>query len=305
MALTAVILLVGRWTYGFAFKSASDRSKDPYQLPPGKQYEYFKKDIHDSVARLEQVPCEWINIKSVDGLNLAGRYYHKRDNGPVILFFHGYRSPALRDFSGGFWIYYNKGYNILMVDQRGHGQSEGDVITLGIRERHDCLEWVKYCEQRFGTDTPLLVGGISMGAATVLMAAELLQDCKSVKGLLADCGYSSVEGIMKSVIKTMKLPVELSWWLVKWSAKLYGGFDVEESSAKSSLQNNRIPVIFIHGEEDRYVPSYMSYENAQACKGPKEVFLVPKAGHGMSFYMDKEGYDRTVVTFVEKLLKEV
>ena len=304
---TAAALGAARWAYGFAFKPHKERSRDPYQLPGGKQYEHFKPAIYESVEKLEKMPCEWVSIKSRDGLKLAGRYYHQKDGAPLVLFFHGYRSPALRDFSGGFWIYRELGYNILMPDQRGHGQSEGEVITLGIRERYDCVKWVDYCVERFGPDVKILLGGISMGAATVLMAAELLQDCPNIKGILADCGYSTVEGIMKAVIKDMKLPVEPSWKLVKMGARIFGAFDVNESSAMESLRNNKIPVVFIHGEEDKYVPCRMTMENLEACASAgteTEAFIVPEAGHGMSFYMDREGYYNTVVPFVKKVLNE-
>ncbi len=300
----AAVLGAAKWAYDYAFKPSRGRSKNPYQLI-GKQSEDYKDDIFGAVERLEQLPCEWVFTRSIEGLKLAGRYYHQEDGAPLVIFFHGYRSPTLRDFSGGFWIYREQGYNILMVDQRSHGESEGKAITMGIRERHDCVKWVEYCVERFGPDVKILLGGISMGAATVMMAAELLQDCPNVKGILADCGYSTVEGVMKETIRQMKLPTGPSWKLLKLGAHVYGGFDLDEASAVESLRNSKIPIVFIHGEADERVPAEMTAVNAAACGTERVVtFYVPDAEHGMSYFLNKEGYYDTVVTFVKELLED-
>ena len=301
---TAAVLGAARWAYSYAFKPTKGRCSNPYQLI-GAQSENYKEDIFDAIKKLEMLPCEWVYTQSEDCIRLAGRYYHQKDGAPLVIFFHGYRSPSLRDFSGGFWIYWEQGYNILIVDQRGHGESQGDTITMGIKERHDCVRWVEYAVERFGPEVKILLGGISMGAATVMMAAELLQDCPNVKCILADCGYSSVEGVMKEAIKCMKLPVGPSWKLVKLGAKLYGNFNPDEASAVESLRNSRIPVVFIHGEADDRVPAAMSAENAAACGADRiATFYVPDAEHGMSFFLDKEGYYETVVSFVKEMLEE-
>ena len=192
-----------------------------------------------------------------------------------------------------------------MVDQRSHGESEGEAITMGIRERYDCLKWVEYAIERFGPEVRILLGGISMGATTVMMAAEYLQDCPNVKGILADCGYSTVEGAMKETIRQMKLPEEPSWQLLKLGARVYGGFDLDETSALSSLKKSRLPIVLIHGDQDERVPYEMIDENASACASDQVVtFRVPGAEHGMCFFLDREGYHDTVVTFINGLFAE-
>jgi len=118
----AAVLGAAKWAYNYAFKPRRAKSLNPYQLI-GKQSEEFRDEIFESIEKLEQQPCEWVYIQSKDCLKLAGRYYHQKDGAPLVLFFHGYQSPTLRDFSGGFWIYWEQGYNILMVDQRGHGRT--------------------------------------------------------------------------------------------------------------------------------------------------------------------------------------
>lgn len=302
----AAVLGTAKWAYNYAFKTDREKTRNPYQLI-GKQSELFKDDIFEAIEKLEAVPCEWVHTRSIEGFRLAGRYYHQKDGAPLMIFFHGYKSPTLRDFCGGFWIYQEQGYNILMVDQRAHGESEGKAVTMGIRERYDCVKWVEYAIERFGPDVKILLGGISMGAATVMMAAELLQDCPNVKGILADCGYSTVEGVMKETIRQMKLPQEPSWRLLKLGAKVYGGFDLDESSAVDSLKKSRLPVVFIHGEADERVPFAMNAENVEAAAVAADrivTFMVPEAEHGMSFYMDKNGYYETVLPFIKELLED-
>ena len=300
----SAVLAAAKWAYGYAFKPDRAKTCNPYQLI-GKQSENYKDDIFQSIEKLEKLPCEWVHTRSQEGFKLAGRYYHQQDGAPLMIFFHGYKSPALRDFCGGFWIYREQGYNILVVDQRAHGRSEGKALTMGIKERYDCVKWVEYAVERFGSDIRILLGGISMGAATVMMAAELLQDCQNVKGILADCGYSTVEGVMKQTIRQMKLPVEPSWRLLKLGAKIYGGFDLSESSAVESLRNSRFPIVFIHGQADERVPAEMTEENAAAAAAERIVtFMVPEAEHGMSYYIDRKGYYDTVLPFIKELLED-
>lgn len=301
---TSAVLGAAKWACSYAFKPDRENTLYPYQLI-GKQSENYKDDIFQSIERLEALPCEWVYTQSSDNLKLAGRYYHLKEGAPLVIFFHGYKSPALRDFCGGFWIYREQGYNILVVDQRAHGRSEGKFLTMGIKERHDCVKWVEYAVERFGKEVKILLGGISMGAATVMMAAELLQDCPNVKGILADCGYSTVEGVMKETIRHMKLPVGPSWMLLKLGAKLYGRFDLDESSAAESLKNSRLPIVFIHGEADERVPAEMTRENIATASAERIVtFMVPEAEHGMSFYMDRSGYYNTVLPFIKELLED-
>lgn len=298
------VLGAAKWAYDYAFKVKREKTLNPYQLI-GKQSENYKDEIFQSIEKLENLPCEWVYTQSEEGYKLAGRYFHQQEGAPLMIFFHGYMSPALRDFCGGFWIYREQGYNILIVDQRAHGRSEGKVLTMGIRERYDCVKWVEYAIDRFGNEVKILLGGISMGAATVMMAAELLRDCPNVKGILADCGYSTVEGVMKETIRHMKLPVEPSWILLRLGAKVYGGFDLSEASAAESLKNSHLPVVFIHGEADERVPAEMTEENATAASADRIVtFMVPEAEHGMSFYIDRKGYYDTVLPFIKELLED-
>lgn len=318
------VLAGARWAYRTAFCPKEDRAADPHAIPAGKQYQSFEDQIHRNVDKVLEAEFEPVEIWSRDGLRLYGRYYtacretredviddaadesrvekdsHVAMQRPLALFFHGYRSPAQRDGCGGFEMMREMGIDVLMVDQRAHGQSEGETITLGIKEQYDCLDWIRYCVHSFGSDRPMVLVGISMGAATVLLATgHKLPAC--VKGVVADCGYSSVKRMVKQEIGKMGLPKEIGWRLVKLGARVFGGFDPEEGEVAEALTRCKIPVLLIHGREDRFVPWEMSAENYDAISGEKELLTVPDAGHGMSWYLDQESYRRAVKTFCEKV----
>ena len=138
------------------------------------QYRPYKKEIMELLESALGLSYEHVTILSRDGIKLFGKYYHIHDNAPLVLMFHGYKSPlAERDFEGGIQICLESKYNYLLVDQRSQGKSEGKVITFGIRERYDCLDWIHYANKRFGSKKRIFLYGISIGAATVLMTSDL------------------------------------------------------------------------------------------------------------------------------------
>ena len=168
-----------------------------------------------------------------------------------------------------------------------HGKSGGRCLTLGIRERDDCRRWVDYVIGRAGPDAKIVLYGMSMGAATVLMAAgpELP---KNVDGIVADCGYSAPSAILKSVIRSAHLPVFPVYALLRLGCRLFGGFDPEEASAAGAMARCDTPVLFLHGEDDRFVPCAMGWENCACCRAADKTLLTfPAAGHGMSYMADR------------------
>ena len=211
-----------------------------------------------------------------------------------------YRTPD-HDFAGGDLIFKTLKCNTLLVDQRAHGQSGGTSISFGIKERHDCLAWVEYAKERFG-DIPIFLVGISMGGATVLMASDLGLP-KSVKGIIADCPYSSPKEIICRVCKAeLKLVPWIIYPFIKLSAILFGGFNLSRASATKSVSQTNIPILLIHGEGDSFVPSQMSDKIYESCVSEKYICKIPEAGHGMAFLYDMSTYENTVKSFIEKQL---
>ncbi len=285
---------------GYVFAPDRKQTLDPYVLPKG---DIYKKNPHITRGLLEgalALPFEEVTITSHDGLTLYGRYYAGQGDGPLQIMFHGYQSSAIRDFCGGLQLALDLGCSALVVDQRAHGKSSGKYLTFGVKERLDCRDWVAYAAARW-PGTPLVLTGISMGAATVLMASEL--ELPHVKGIVADCGYTSPRAILRKVIADMHLPVGLTYGLVRLSARLYCGFDTDDGSAPEALAKTALPCLFIHGEADDFVPCTMSRENYAACAGEKTILTVPGAAHGLSFTTDYDAYRAAVSVFLEKYAK--
>jgi len=274
---------------------------DDRTLPEGEQYEPYHEGILKGIEKMLPEPFEEIRISSYDGLQLYGRHYQMYEDAPVVIFFHGYRSSSVRDGNGLFDLCKRCGYNILMTDQRAHGKSEGKLITFGIRERRDVLSWIDYVLERCGKKTPILLTGISMGAATILMASNLnLPD--NVKGIIADCPYSAPKDILKSVMKSLKLPAGFFYVLTKWSARIFGGLNLEEITAKEAVEESTVPILFVHGDDDRLVPCQMSQECYDACASEKRIVFVKDAGHGLSFCVDAKRYEKEVLEFMQRVL---
>ena len=301
--LIAAVLIASYVVYNMAFARDDKRIGTPEEFPDTEFYTPYVKEMTKNIRAFMEVPCEEVYTTSYDGLKLHGRFYEGQKDKPVIIFFHGYRANATRDGSGIHTLGATKGLNVLAITQRSHAKSEGKTITFGIRESKDCLSWIEYVKERFGEDKKVILWGISMGAATVMTAAARdLPD--NVLGIGADCGFSSTKDILKCVIKEMKLPVEPSYWLVKLGAKIYGGLDIEETSAVEGMKKCKVPVLFIHGVDDDFVPCYMTHQNYEACASDKTLVLVEKAGHGMSYYVDRKKVEEGVLAFIDKIMKE-
>lgn len=306
IVLGAVLLFLGALylVYDVVFSTKQKYMSDERSLPKGEQYEPYHTLITNCVDQVMEVPYEEVAISSYDGTKLYGRYYHQKDGAPIILFFHGYRCNSLRDGNGIFLYTRKLGFNVLLVDQRGHWNSGGKTITFGIRERYDCREWVRYLAERFGKRQQIYLCGLSMGGATVLMASDLEMP-GNVRGIVADCPYSSPKAILCSVIETMKYPVKLTYYLAKLGAKYIGGFDIEEASALEAVQKSNLPILILHGDDDRFVPYHMSKECQIAGAGHVELVLIETAGHGMSHCVDTKKYEKAIYAFFEKTLEQM
>ena len=262
-------------------------------LPTGKEYVGYEEFILRGIRRVWEAPCEMVEITSHDGLKLRARYYHRTDGAPVVLMMRGYRGNAFRDGNGIFYFTQKHGFNLLMPDQRAHGMSEGKTIAFGTKERWDCKSWVEYLVERFGKEQRIMFCGLSMGAATVLMASDTDLP-ENVTGIMADCGFSSPKEIICSVMKGQKLPAELLYPMVRFGARVFGGVDLEEASAVESVRHCKVPVLLFHGEADDFVPCHMSRLCREACASEVELLTVPGAGHGMSYCLQEQEYEAAV-----------
>ena len=254
--------------------------------------------LDNSVAELRSMPNEDVFITSFDKLKLHAKLYDCEDPVGTIIMCHGYRSSAVNDFAVLAPVMYKRRYRLLLIDQRATGQSAGKYIGMGALERFDCRDWAWYMYNRFG-DCPMFLEGVSMGSTTVLMASGL-ELPPNVKGIIADCGFTSPKEIFSCVFKaSYHLPphpfVDLMGKIIKLTAKYDIGYSAEEAVAGSDL-----PILYIHGEADDFVPHYMSVKNHAATKGEKFFVSVPYAGHGMSYLTDTEKCRKALDYFLVK-----
>ena len=289
--LVVAVLLIAYICYRMAFyvSRKPKAPSDQIEIPEGKIYEPFRPKMEEWARQTRSLPHEEFAITSFDGLPLHGKFYEFSPGAPIEIMFHGYRGSAERDLPGGVQRCFKVGRSALVVDQRCSGKSGGHVITFGIHEHRDCLAWVDFAVKHFGPDVKLILTGISMGASTVLMAAGNPLP-SNVIGILADCGFNSAKDIIRKVIRQMGLPPKLSYPFVKLGARIYGGFDLEETSAEEAMKACTLPVILFHGEDDDFVPCQMSRIIFDACAARKRLVTVPGAGHGLSYAIAPEMY---------------
>ena len=303
MLLILFAVIFSYVAYRMAFYSSPRREEDPHGIPKGEQYEERKEEMFAMIDEMNAVPYERVYATSYDGLKLSARYYHVKDGAPLQIQCHGWRGMGVRDFSGGCKFAIDSGFNVLLIDHRGAGESEGKVITFGIREKYDVLTWIAYSLNRFGAETEICLTGISMGAATVLEASAFDLP-KNVKAIIADSPYSSPEEILAVVSAGMGMPAKLVMPFIKAGAYLYGGLKIE-GGAEEAVKKCKIPVLIIHGEDDRFVPTEMGRRIYAACASEKRLFTVPGAGHGLSFVIDREGYERAVTEFLQNIFERI
>ena len=248
--------------------------------------------------KLAQMHLETVAITAEDGTKLIGHLYRHPDAKRTILAMHGWRSGWARDFGmvADFW--HQNGCNVLYAEQRAQGESGGEYMGFGMLERYDCLDWVHYLCRNGFDDKPMYLAGVSMGGATVLMSAAFdLPPC--VKGIMADCAFTSAQDIWKHVARNnirmayTGLHALIASDICKRKIQL-GSADFTTIEA---MKESRVPVLFVHGTDDCFVPVEMTYENYKACSAEKRLFVVPGADHGMSYFVDPEGYRAAMLNF--------
>ena len=284
--------------YRAAFQSPHRGQNEICRMPRGDQYDPWAEEMKGYVRTLLKEPYEWVSVRSYDGLRLTGRLYLRGGkDAPVDLCFHGWRGTGVRDFGGGAYYLLTLGHNVLIVDQRAQGGSQGHTITFGVKERYDCVTWLRYAEARADLRGPVTLYGVSMGASAVLLASALDLGPR-VKAIVADSPYSSPAGILEKVSRDMGLPGRPSLSLLRAGAALFGGFSFRGVSCVEAVKHTKVPILLIHGEEDRFVPLEMSREIAEAAPETVRLVTFPEAAHGISYVVDPARYTRVLKDFL-------
>lgn len=219
-----------------------------------------------------------------------------------VLIAHGFMNRK-EDMGAYATMFHEMGYNVLVPDARAHGQSQGKYIGYGWPERYDERKWINRLIDRNGQNSQIVMFGVSMGGATTMMTSGIKLP-HQVKAFIEDCGYTSLADELDHEARHMyhmpvyiAKPAEASLSIVN---RVANGFFTSEASAVSSLHHNHRPMLFIHGGNDNFVPTEMVYTNYKATRGPKELWVVPHAGHAKSFQTAPQQYQHHIKQFLQK-----
>ncbi|MBO5938436.1 MAG: alpha/beta hydrolase [Clostridia bacterium] len=294
--LLLITLITSYVCFRLVFYARKKEIKEEYPIPDGEIYEEYRAQMTEWIKEMRAREHRVVEITSFDGLTLRGKYFEYEKGAPIELLLHGYRGWAERDLCGGIERCRMLGHNVLVVDHRASGESDGHVITFGINESRDCEAWIDFILREIDPDAQIYLGGVSMGAATVMITVGRKLP-KQVVGAVADCGYTSAREIIQKVIREMKLPPKILYPFVRLGARLFGHFDPDQTSPIEAMKNATVPVLFFHGDTDDFVPFEMSKENYDACVTKKHLVTVKGAGHGLAYPKDPHTYVREIKTF--------
>lgn len=248
-------------------------------------YEYDKK--------------EDVYINSFDNLRLHG--YRVRNNSHKwAITVHGYTNEA-GFMSAMAYKYFSMGYNLIMPDLRGHGESEGDYIGMGWHDRLDIMKWIDFIVKE-DREAEILLHGVSMGAATVMMVSgEKLPP--NVKVIIEDCGYTTAREEFSGKLKSMfKLPAFPFMNICNIICKIKSNYYIFDASAIDQIKKSTVPILFIHGDRDNFVPFYMMDKLYEACNSEKDKVIIEGAGHAKSEKVNTALYWDRVVEFIDKYI---
>jgi Prolyl oligopeptidase family. len=299
LILLGLFLLLAIASY-LLFGYACVRVKAVEEGDPGAVWRDYQAELDKGAEWIAENKTETLEITSCDDLLLKGWLVPAENAKGTLILMHGYRSRAAVDYAPQAKFLHGLGYNLIIVMQRSHDQSEGRYITFGSKECMDCKLWVHEAIRLFGKESDIFLCGISMGASTVMMASQL-QLPENVKGIVADCGFTSPWDIMSHVAKTtMHLPTFPLVHTASILTKHIARFDPKNPSALEAMRVNKYPTLFIHGGDDTFVPTYMSEKNYAACASPKELLIIPKAHHAQAYLVEPETYQKAVTEFFGK-----
>ncbi len=298
--------------FGWSFFDLLVRCKEHKRLVRKKWFQFshtkinhprdkFEKEYEEGKAWCRQQDMQDCHIISEDGLRLHACFLPAREPKRFVILCHGYKGSGAGDFACTAKFLHDNHCNLLFIDQRCCGASEGEYITFGAKERYDVRKWAYYIVRRNKKKLPVYLYGESLGAASVLMASGLRLP-KQVKGLIADCGFRSMKGQVQDMAS--------NWFHLRWIGlllfrldlfcRLFAGFHMSEADTSVAMRTNRRPILFFHGAKDTYVDPINTRINYSMCRAPKELVIIPEARHLCSAYEAPELYRQKLLDFFEK-----
>lgn len=269
----------------------------------GVDWESHFPFMHERSDWMMAQPHEDVWIRSKDGLKLHGTYFPGNGGTKAVICFHGYTSKGLNDYGSLSYYYLDHGFRMLLIDERAHGDSEGTYIGFGTMDRLDGLEWVRWMIEKTGDDAQILLHGNSMGGATVCMMGGMDLP-RQVKGIVSDCAFTSARDVFTHVLHSMyHLPAFPMIQIADRVNRKKAGYGLDDCNAAREVRKAKVPFLFIHGDEDIFVPCWMCEEIYKNCASPKIKLIVKGAGHGESYYKDTKAYEEALDVFIGGIMK--
>ncbi len=265
----------------------------------GTDWNQYMPLIEERKAAMLERPHEDVWQTSFDDLKLHATYFPaqaEEGKKKIVICFHGYTSQGMSDY------YQKRDFAMLLPDARAHGASEGEYIGFGCLDRQDALGWVRWAIEKLGVETEILLHGTSMGAATLLMLSGLKLPAQ-VKGIVSDCGFTSPKEVFTHVLHTMyhlpAFPIIPGADLVN---RKLAGYGMDECNSRREVEKAEVPILFIHGGNDTFVPWQMCDDIYEHCASPKSKLIVEGAAHAESYYKDMESYEAALTKFISEVM---
>lgn len=268
----------------------------------GTDWDKHMPMIQECKARMLEYEHEDVFITSGDGLRLHATWFPNKmqDSKGLILCFHGYTGTGMTNFVGLSDYYLPRGYQMLLVDLRAHGESEGEYVGFGCLDRRDALRWMEYAIERAGEEASIWLHGISMGGATVLMCSDMNLP-PQVKGIISESAFTSAWDVFYHVLRNWyHIPPEPILAVSDKFMQRRAGYGLTECNAAQSVRHTKLPILLVHGTADSFVPATMCKEIYENIGGDKEMLLINGAAHAECFYSDREKYESKLTAFLER-----
>lgn len=263
----------------------------------------FRKFTRESCDWIGQQDIENIDMQSKRGYNVKGYLLlAEKPSNTFVVFAHGYRSTHLGDPANFEQFYHEKGYHFLSMDHVAAGESGGKFVGFDYYESDDLLSWVDYLVDRFGTDINIILHGVSMGGATVCQCASRVPE--QVKLIISDCAYTGAIEQFHSVVNSVGIKKAAPALVNLFNAinKRVAGYDLADTDVLDSVGNSKVPMMFVHGDADDFVPTSMVYTLYDACKNDKKLLIVKGAVHAQSIMTGGDQYKAEINDFINKYM---
>lgn len=295
----------------FGFKKIFSREKNRekternfYKKLEKHKGETLIKNIKNNSSAFEDAEYKEVAILSIDNYHLCGRLYMAK-NGKgekSVILCHGYKTSGPIDFCNAFQMYRDMNFNILLIDERASGKSQGKYTSMGIMESFDIVGWCRWLELCFGTETEIIIHGVSTGAFAAIAAAVNPEMPINIKGIIAESVYPLIRDTVYNIAeKNLAFLTKPAMPFINLFYKNHVGFDMRDFSLYTISKSVKIPVLFIHSAKDSVAPFKNTENLVGRIPAKAEMVKIEKAPHGLCFAKEGEQCENAIKKFIGEI----